>query len=920
MADRLSFPEFEPPRSVSPQFTRRVLAKAAVGFAAAAALASAAPPSKPTIAKGQSTIAGEWIQPDDAGLDGDFVQFTTDTPFRAIAPHWPGDVAVSAAIELSVSSDGVTFTEPRIVGPSMTDAGPPDREGRIFGQLMMTDQAQHVRYRTLDANGNAIHLPGLTFTYIDASTGPTLDDVAPVAFGGELTRPPIITRDQWGAALAYGGWDAGTSEWTPEYQKVEHIIIHHSETPSFRDPLVEIRSIHYYHAVTRGWGDIGYNYLVDYLGNVFEGRKGGENVVGGHSFQYAYGSAGVCSMGSFSLESSTPEAIAALVWVCAWAGRNLDPLGYKDFHETPNCPTICGHRDVNSSSCPGDSLYADLPYIRWATAEVLAGSRDPGVRRDFAPSDVIQTTVDGANLRSKPATDASIETTLPIGTVLTIIEGPTTNDGYSWYRVSGTSSAGWLASTTFGQSSSLPPAREYPAGTRIEVASDLLNLRSEPGLYGRIVATLPNGDVATVVGGPEQAGGLSWLKVDSNLGTGWVAEQYVAPSGRAWVASSFTVGDQVSVATDRLNMRTDASVNASVIAQLWEGTNGTVVGGPRRSGGITWIQIRTEYGTGWVAEQYLSEGSAPPPSSALFSRGDDVVVDTDALNLRSSPGLSGRVVTILWTGETGTVIDGPVVKDNYNWYQIDTGDNTGWVVETFIAKAGSGAPPASGFEPGTQVTVTTDALNLRESADTTGRVLAVLHFGDTGTVAGGTVSSDGYTWVLVDFSGVIGWVATTYIGRGTGAPAYDGNLRVGSRAEVTSDNLNVRPSPSLSSSVSGQLFTGDVVEIVDGPVAADGYTWFKVESSRWSGWTVDVWLSPQVGSAIGIGSTVRVFDGELNLRSGPSTSNEVIGVLPDGAIVEVLDGPETSGGYEWYRVTSSRYGTGWVVAAWLERV
>lgn len=242
------------------------------------------------------------------------------------------------------------------------------------------------------------------------------------------------------------------------------------------------------------------------------------------------------------------------------------------------------------------------------------------------------------------------------------------------------------------------------------------------------------------------------------------------------------------------------------------------------------------------------------------------------------------------------------------------------MAETFIAEAGSSAPPASGLEPGTSITVTTDALNLRESADTTGRVLTILHHGDTGTVAGGTVSSDGYTWVLVDFQGVVGWVATTYVGRGTGAPAYNGDIRVGSRAEVTSDNLNVRPSPSLSSTVNGQLFSGDVVDVVDGPVQADGYTWFRVDSPRWSGWTVDVWLSAAVGSAISPGVSVRVFDGELNLRSGPSTSNEVIGVLPDGAIVEVLDGPESSGGYDWYRVSSSRYGTGWAVSAWLQRV
>ena len=906
--------------TVSPRFTRRVLAKAAAGFAAAASFAGVAPAAKPAIAQGETTIAGEWAQPEGVGGDGSALQFTADTPFYAIAPHWPGDSGIHAAVEISVSADGTTYSDPIVVGPALTDAGPPDRDGRIFGQLLMTEKSQYVRYRTLDANGNLTTLPGLVFTYIDASGGPSLEDVTPVAFGGALTRPPIIERDQWGASLAYGGWDGGTSEWTAQYQKVEHIIIHHSETPSFRDPLVEIRSIHYYHAVTRDWGDIGYNYLVDYLGNVFEGRKGGENVVGGHAFQYAYGSAGVCSMGSFSLGTSTPEAIGALVWISAWAGRDLDPLGKKDFHETPNCPTICGHRDVNASSCPGDSLYADLPYIRWATAEVLAGTATAGINSDYAPGDVIQTTVSDANLRSKPGTDASIEVALPSGTVMTIVEGPTSNDGYAWYRVSGRVSAGWLASTTFGPSSASLPSREYSSGTRVEVATNLLNIRSEPGLYGSIVATLPNGDTATVVDGPQSNAGIDWLKVDSNLGTGWVAQQFVAPSGRTWVASSFTEGDTIRVATDRLNMRTETSTQARVVAQLWEGATGTVVSAPRRSGGTTWLQIRTESGTGWVDEQYLSEGTAPPPSDSLFSVGDDVVVDTDALNLRDKPGIDSRVKAVLWTGTTGAVIEGPVSQDNYNWYQIETSDDAGWVVETFLSASGSTAPPASGFEQGTAITVTTDAVNLRDSADTTGRLLTVLYNGDSGTVSGGTVSSDGYSWVLAEFDGVLGWVATAYLGRATGAPGYSGALRVGAKAEVTSDNLNVRPSASLSDIVVGQLFTGAVVTITEGPAQADGYTWFAVESDTWSGWAVDVWLDASVGGAISAGSSVRVFDGELNLRGGPSTGDGVVGILPDGAIVEVLDGPETSGGYEWYRVSSSRYGTGWAVSAWLERV
>ncbi len=906
---------------VAPRFTRRMLAKATAGFAAATAFAgSAAQATNAAISTETTTRGTEWWVPEGVGGAGEAIELTADHAFRAIAPHWSGDSGINGAVEISVSADGTTWTSPVVIGPALADAGPADRDGRVFGHLLMTDEAWHARVRMLDANGEPTTLPGFALTYIDASDGPSLDDVSTPAtgVGGGLVEPPIITRNQWGAALAYGGSDQGTDGWVAEYRNVEHIVIHHSDTPSFRDPLVELRSIHYYHAISRGWGDIGYNYLVDYLGNVYEGRKGGENVVGGHAYQYAYGSAGICSMGNFSLETSTPEAIGALVWITAWAGRNLDPLGKKDFHETPNCPTICGHRDVVSSSCPGDGLYADLPYIRTAVAEVIAGSRNAEKPAEYAAGDVVETTVGDANLRSKPGVDAPIEAKLPRGKVLTIVEGPTTTDGYVWYRVSGEVSGGWLATTTFAPSAAPPPERAYQNGSQVEVATRLLNIRAEPTSSSPIVASMPQGEVATVVGGPETNDSITWLQVDTTIGTGWVDQQFVAPSGRAWVTSAFTVGDTVRVSENNLNMRVDASTRAALIAQLPLNTIGTVVGGPRTSLGQTWLEITTEQGTGWVVEDFLSEGEAPPPAEAKFAVGDEIVVDSDSVNMRREAGTKSQVVAQLWHGVIGTIIDVPVTRDGYTWYRIETDEGEGWVVEAFLADAGSADAPAAGFEPGTAIVVTDGDVNLRNSASTQGSVVVKLENGATGTVVGGTMQTEGYTWVEATFGDATGWIATAFIGRSTSSPAYTGNLEVGMTARITSDKVNVRPSASLSSTVNGQLWSGHVVTIVGGPVMAEGYTWFEVEGN-WSGWVVDSWLAPVEPAGIGIGSTVRVFGGELNLRSGPSTSDAVASVLPDGAVVEVLDGPQAADGHDWYRVSSSRYGTGWAVAEWLER-
>jgi uncharacterized protein YgiM (DUF1202 family) len=285
--------------------------------------------------------------------------------------------------------------------------------------------------------------------------------------------------------------------------------------------------------------------------------------------------------------------------------------------------------------------------------------------------------------------------------------------------------------------------------------------------------------------------------------------------------------------------------------------------------------------------------------------------------MRREPGSTSRVIVQLWHGVVGTVIDLPVTRDGATWYPIKTDEGEGWVVETFLADASSQSAPAAGFEPGTAV-VTTDSVNLRNSASTQGSVVVKLENGAAGTVVGGTMQTEGYTWVEATFGEATGWVATAFIGRATASPAYTGNLQIGMTADITSDHVNVRPSPSLSSTVNGQLWPGHAVTIVDGPVMAEGYTWFSVEGD-WSGWVVDVWLAPTGAAGITVGSTVRVFGGELNLRSGPSTVDAVAAVLPDGAVVEVLDGPQQGDGHDWYRVSSSRYGTGWAVAEWLER-
>jgi hypothetical protein len=125
-----------------------------------------------------------------------------------------------------------------------------------------------------------------------------------------------------------------------------------------------------------GWGDIGYNYLVDKWGNVYEGRAGGENVVGGHALQYNYGSTGLACLGDFRYAYPSAEMKGGLARIAAWTCRYLDPHGQSYFIDNVY-PNICGHRDVMATECPGPNLYAYLPGLRDAAQTIIGSSPQP---------------------------------------------------------------------------------------------------------------------------------------------------------------------------------------------------------------------------------------------------------------------------------------------------------------------------------------------------------------------------------------------------------------------------------------------------------------------------------------------------------------------------------------------------------------
>jgi hypothetical protein len=194
--------------------------------------------------------------------------------------------------------------------------------------------------------------------------------------------PPIVSRSAWRA-------DERIVRSKPVYaQRLAFAVVHHTagqNVYSASESAAIVRSIQLYHVKGNGWNDIGYNFLVDRYGKVFEGRGGGvdRNVVGAHAEGFNTGSVGVAVLGEYGSTSVPKAAEDALARVLAWRLdlAHLDPLGTLSHLSGGNARfpgglpvflrTVSGHRDAGFTDCPGNTLYARLGAI--AAAAQRAG-------------------------------------------------------------------------------------------------------------------------------------------------------------------------------------------------------------------------------------------------------------------------------------------------------------------------------------------------------------------------------------------------------------------------------------------------------------------------------------------------------------------------------------------------------------------
>ena len=175
----------------------------------------------------------------------------------------------------------------------------------------------------------------------------------------QVTKPRIITRTEWGAKPPQFGYSD-----MPYYNK---LTLHHSvgfAAENLEEGIIQMQAIQSFHQDVRGWSDIGYHFIIDKAGNIYQGRP--ETVIGAHTSGANTGNIGTCVLGCYHPPASenyycydelSMSSNNSLIKLIAWVSDSYDIA--------PN--VLLGHRDYYDyeyTSCPGDNLWALLPELR----------------------------------------------------------------------------------------------------------------------------------------------------------------------------------------------------------------------------------------------------------------------------------------------------------------------------------------------------------------------------------------------------------------------------------------------------------------------------------------------------------------------------------------------------------------------------
>lgn len=218
------------------------------------------------------------------------------------------------------------------------------------------------------------------------TTAPAEDPSAKLA--SFTPQPTIYSRAQWGANEALR--DKGSLRYSEVHAGFVHHTVNANDYTRAEVPGL-LRSIYAYHTQSLGWSDVGYNFLVDRFGRVWEGRAGGVDrpVVGAHTLGYNDDSFAMSAIGNFDVTKPSDAMLQAYGAVFAWklSLHGIDATSPRQVVGPDTFAAINGHRDAGSTACPGRYLYAKLDEIRELAQGAQQDWSGRELRSDLASTD-----------------------------------------------------------------------------------------------------------------------------------------------------------------------------------------------------------------------------------------------------------------------------------------------------------------------------------------------------------------------------------------------------------------------------------------------------------------------------------------------------------------------------------------------------
>ncbi|NYI07598.1 FG-GAP-like repeat-containing protein [Allostreptomyces psammosilenae] len=329
---------------------------------------------------------------------------TRTEPFRLVAVTWDDPAAPPQAPVQVRTRDAATgtWTPWRELGvsPVAQGADPSESpEGRLRGGTdpLWVDVSDGVQVRLADStepeqDGALVVPEGLRVDLIGAepaagstalnSTATGLNSAATSTVAASsvstaattVPQPAVISRAGWGATAPTEPSDIGTS--------IKAVFVHHTaETNDYtcaQSPQI-VRDIQTYHMSSLGWRDLGYNFLVDKCGTIFEGRSGGidQPVIAAHTLGFNTDTTGISVLGEYTSTAPSQAAQDSVAHLAAWklalygvdaTGQTVLTAGADNGKYTTGQQVtfhnISGHRDGFATECPGTAFYNRLPALR----------------------------------------------------------------------------------------------------------------------------------------------------------------------------------------------------------------------------------------------------------------------------------------------------------------------------------------------------------------------------------------------------------------------------------------------------------------------------------------------------------------------------------------------------------------------------